>query len=72
MTIEKDKVGQLTNTETGEVMSPQEAQALHEKLVSGEMKIEIAPEVAEGMKQLGLSIDDLREMLTISARKSLS
>jgi hypothetical protein len=56
----------------GNPISPEEAQRVHQALKTGSMSIEITPGVAEKLSELGLSADDLKEVLLEANKKALS
>jgi hypothetical protein len=59
-------------TDDDDILPPEEAAILHARLVSGEMKIEIGDDVAKEIDSMGITPEDLRDMLTQAAKKSLS
>lgn len=60
------------NVTTGERMTPEQASSMHSRLASGTLAIEIPPEVEREMTELGITAEDLKEMLMKSAKKALS
>ena len=56
----------------GTPMSAEDAAKVHERLVSGEMKIEFAPGVREEMEAMGVTEADMRDLLMQSTRKTAS
>lgn len=55
----------------GSPVDKEEAARVHAGLLSGEVKIEIAPCVAEEMEKSGLTVEDLKEMLIQSMKKTM-
>lgn len=56
----------------GSPVDKDEAARVHAGLVSGEMKIEMAPGVAEELAAMGLTPEDIRKMMIASTKKTMS
>lgn len=58
-----------THRSDGTPVSSEELARVHEKLLSGEMKIEFAPGAEEDLAKAGISKDDMKKMLLGSMKK---
>jgi hypothetical protein len=56
----------------GSPVDKDEAARVHSGLVTGEMKVEMAEGVAEELEALGLTPDDIKQMLIAAAKKTMS
>ena len=50
----------------------EEVSKVHTGLVTGDMKIELAPGVADQLEELGLTVDQIKDGLIKSTKKALS
>lgn len=65
-------VSQLVNNETGELMPAEMAQMLRSRLISGEMRFELSDEVAAELADMGLTADDIKDLLLLATAKAMS
>ena len=56
----------------GTPVDKEEAQKVHQRLLSGEMKIELAPGVAEELAKMGLTVEDIRAQMIAATKKTMS
>jgi hypothetical protein len=56
----------------GTPVDKEEAANMHAKLVSGEMNVLMADGMEEQLAEMGLTADDIRQMLIAAAKKTMS
>lgn len=59
-------------TMDGDPVDKEEAARTHAGLVSGEIKMVFGPEALEEMKAIGITEDQVREMIIASTKKTMS
>ena len=63
--------GVITDMETGEKMSAEEAQKMKQQLESGDLKIEFAPGMENFLEEAGMTMEELKQAFIDAAKRSL-